>query len=236
LTAETRPDVLKLVPASPKADDPQDKADQATFRATRSLEGSPRWAMALADNTITQPAVMKGFQCALGIGLTAENAPKTLALLRKANIDTGAAANLLKNTFKRKRPFETMEGAVCLSANDAANLAKGSPDYPSGHSTYGWTLGLILAELMPDRATAILGRARAFGDSRTVCGVHSVSAVNAGRQTATVVLTAMHGVAAFRTDMDAARAELEALRAQPVPEAEWCPLERTTLAGSPDLP
>jgi acid phosphatase (class A) len=33
-------------------------------------------------------------------------------------------------------------------------------------------MGLILAELAPERATPILNRGRAYGESRVVCGVH----------------------------------------------------------------
>ena len=42
---------------------------------------------------------------------------------------------------------------------------------------WGWTVGLIMAEVAPDRATEILARARAFGEGRLVCGVHTLSAL-----------------------------------------------------------
>jgi membrane-associated phospholipid phosphatase len=47
--------------------------------------------------------------------------------------------------------------------------------------------GLILAELVPEAASDVLARARAFGQSRIVCGVHNASAVEAGWMTATAV-------------------------------------------------
>ena len=49
-------------------------------------------------------------------------------------------------------------GLACTARSEA--LAK-SPDYPSGHASWGWAVGLILAELAPDRAVPILQRARA---------------------------------------------------------------------------
>jgi len=36
-----------------------------------------------------------------------------------------------------------------------------------------WETGSVLTQVAPDRVTAILARARAFGESRIVCGVHS---------------------------------------------------------------
>ena len=72
---------------------------------------------------------------------------------------------------------------------------------------------LILAELAPDRASQVLGRARSIGDSRVVCGVHYLSDIEAGRTTGAALVATLHGDAAFRADMERARAELAALRA-----------------------
>ena len=44
----------------------------------------------------------------------------------------------------------------------------------------GWAWALILSELAPDRADAILARGLAYGESRAVCGVHYASDVEAG--------------------------------------------------------
>ena len=68
---------------------------------------------------------------------------------------------------------------VCTPEDDEALRADGS--YPSGLTAIGWGWALILAQLMPDRADAILERGRAFGESRAVCNVHWYSDVVAGR-------------------------------------------------------
>jgi acid phosphatase (class A) len=62
-----------------------------------------------------------------------------------------------------------------------------------------------MAELAPDGATEILVRARAFGESRLVCGVHNLRAVEAGRtQRLDRSCAALHGEPAFRTDLEVA--------------------------------
>ncbi|MDB5451330.1 MAG: acid phosphatase, partial [Phenylobacterium sp.] len=95
-------------------------------------------------------------------------------------------------------------------------------------------VGLILAELAPDRATQILSRARAFGEGRLVCGVHNLSAVEAGRMNGSIVVAALHGSEEFRKDMDVARKEIAAARkAGPAPDAAACAKEAELVALNP---
>jgi acid phosphatase (class A) len=141
------------------------------------------------------------------------------------------ATNHPKDIYQRKRPYLVDKGPICVERTEA--LAK-SPDYPSGHNTWGWAVGLVMAELVPDRATEILIRARAFGESRLVCGVHNLSAVEAGRTNASIVVAALHGNPQFRADLDAARSEIAAARAAgPAPEAAACSAESAILAKPP---
>jgi acid phosphatase (class A) len=92
-------------------------------------------------------------------------------------------------------------------------------------------MALVLAELLPDRATDILARGRAYGESRAICGSHSISAVQAGYMTAASYVAALHGSADYRRDLDAARAELAALRSHARPaEAGQCQNEARLIA------
>jgi acid phosphatase (class A) len=211
LTASQMPDVTRIVPAAPATGDARFAADMAIYRATRSLEGSPRWAMAIADDNVSTNGIMAAFSCPLGLAQLGENAPRVRSLIARANVDTLRPALALKRLYQHKRPFQVEEGKVCLSDRGRAALET-DPDYPSGHTTASWEAGLLLAELAPDAASEILSRARAFGESRIVCGVHNASAVEAGRMTSTAVFAAQHASAEFRADMEAAREELAALR------------------------
>ena len=85
----------------------------------------------------------------------------------------------------------------------------------------------MLAELMPERATPILARGRAYGESRMICGAHNASAVDAGQRVAAATFAALHGSADFRADMDAARAELAAL---PAMDSAQCGVEAGLVA------
>jgi len=62
-------------------------------------------------------------------------------------------------------------GAPVCTPEDEEVLRKDG-FYPSGHTALGWAWALILTEIAPDRADAILARGRAFGVSRNICNVH----------------------------------------------------------------
>lgn len=212
------PDTVLILPPAPKPGSIRYEADRDTFRSTRALKDGPRWKMATED--VDQGQFLKFAACAVGVELTPANAPKTVALLKRIGPDIGRATNTPKELYKRQRPFQIDAGPTCQEQSEGL---KKSPDYPSGHTTFGWTYGLLLAELAPDRATPILVRARAFGESRVVCGVHNMSAIEAGRTNGSVLVAALHGSAEFRRDMDAARAEVAAARKHgPAPDPEAC--------------
>jgi acid phosphatase (class A) len=200
-------DVLAVLPPAPVSGDPRYDTDRAVFQKTRKLIGTPRWEMATNDVQYGDAAMLHDFSCAAGVSLTPKNAPKLSALLDRAGRDTQKQTNIAKNTYQRLRPFQIDDGEICQSKTD---LAK-SYDYPSGHTTGGWTWAMVLSEVLPERATAILARGRAYGESRIVCGAHNASAVEAGRLSATVTLAAVRATAAYRKDVKAARAELRAL-------------------------
>jgi acid phosphatase (class A) len=221
MTDAARPDTYAILPPAPVAGTSRYEADRTIFLQTRRLKDASRWA--LAQNDVDQTRILHDLACAVGVELTEKNAPKTVALTRRINIDVRPAVNRPKDIYKRQRPYLIDEGPICVDKTD--DLAK-SADYPSGHNTWGWTIGLVMAELAPDRSTDILKRARAYGESRLVCGVHNLSAVEAGRLNASIVVAGLHGSPEFRKDMDVARTEIAAARrAGPAPDAAACAAE-----------
>ncbi len=226
LDAASAPDTTVILPHAPVKGTARYEADRKIFLRTRKLKGSARWAMAVNDDDYFDPAVAKDFTCALGVTINPTDEPHLTALITRMGTDLGHAGSAAKNFNKRKRPFLIDKGATCVPITP--EFAK-SYDYPSGHSTYSWGLGLVLAEIAPDRATQVLARARAYGESRVVCGVHNASAVDAGRTEASIVIAALHSSSEFRADLDAARTELAAARAKATPPAD-CDAENALVA------
>lgn len=166
----------EVLPPAPTIGSPEDAADRATFRATRRFAGTPRWQQAIADTDESVPAMLADFSPAAGRTLSVAATPALARLLTRMHGDVAAAVRAVKPVYARHRPFLADPGPVCQSTE---MLAKDF-DYPSGHTSWGTAVSLVLAELVPDRADAILARGRDYGESRIICGAHNASAIMAG--------------------------------------------------------
>ena len=214
------PNAILILPPPPVAGSTADKLDNETYASTRKLAGTPRGDLAARDAV----QYVQAFDCPLGIKLES-GPPEVGKLFLRVGRDASAITNLAKDHFKHDRPFIKPNGPICTE-NDRAGLIK-SYSYPSGHTTYSWAMGLILAEIAPDKASEILARARAFGESRVVCGVHTVSDVEEGRTNGSALVASLHSNAEFQADLAAAKAALAAARAapHPAPDAGQCRIE-----------
>ena len=110
-----------------------------------------------------------------------------------------------KHRFRRLRPSE-IDAAIHPCIGDvAADLS-----YPSGHAAYGYTMGYLLADMVPERRGALLARAAEFARQRMVCGVHFPSDVRAGQLGADWLMQSFRRNPAFLIDHDRAAQELRA--------------------------
>jgi acid phosphatase (class A) len=225
LTPEQTPDATAIIPPAPQVGDPRNDADVAIFRATRAIQqlNPDRWALAINDDNYRPEAILKDFSCAMGVELTPQNSPRLSSLLSRAAQDAGSAGAKTKDVYKRTRPYLSNYGDICIAKSDS--LAR-SYDYPSGHSAIGWLQGLILAQLAPDRAEKLAARARAYGESRVVCGVHNWSAVEGGRTNGASVFAALQGSVDYQRALAAAKSELAGVRKSgKAPDAAACEQE-----------
>lgn len=175
---------------------------QAEALQVRGPWDEARLAQARYDNQF-DPFV--AFAPVLGASFTVDAYPRTAGVLSRVRAPLGAAILVAKNRFDRDRPFEVDAAVTPCIAPDDRLRASGS--YPSGHAAFGWAWALVLAELAPEHADAILARGREYGDSRVVCGLHYPSDVEAGRVVAAGALARLHAEPGFRAELDAARAE-----------------------------
>jgi len=144
------------------------------------------------------------FYAALGLDPAhAPDLPKLRELTDNAEADIGPYVRVVKEKFRRLRPYE-IEPALRPCIGDV----KGDLSYPSGHATYGYLMGYLLSEVAPARRAALARRAEEFARQRMVCGVHFRSDLDAGRRGAVFLLDRMNESPAFQRDLAAAQAEL----------------------------
>ncbi len=224
LAAATMPNAVATIPPAPKEGEARNDLDWKIFRDTRALEGSERWKLAQADDNYRPSALLEDFSCSVGAKLTPENVPTLASILGRTTIDAGMAAEAAKQLYKRTRPYlHNTPNNICIEKSDGLTR---SFDYPSGHGSLGWMSGLVIAQLAPDRASEVLARGRAYGESRVVCGVHNMSAIDAARTNAAGVFAALQASPEFLTTMAKAREEIDVARKTAAkPDAAWCAKE-----------
>jgi hypothetical protein len=124
--------------------------------------------------------------------------------------------------FGDSRPFETEPEVLTFKGKDyfdapSSNLAylygptqdlTDSPSYPSGHSTYGYTEGLMLALLVPKRYPQMIARAAEYGNDRIIMGPHYAMDVLGGRTLALYDIAHLLAKDDYRQAVAEAREEL----------------------------
>lgn len=222
------PDSLKLLPPPPADGTPAFRNDQAVSRASQRLRGTPRYRQATFDADLAFPHAAGVFACALGVPVTQEQSPRLYQLLRRVMTDAGLATYGAKDHYKRTRPFVFYKESTCFPRDEDSLRNDGS--YPSGHTSIGWAWALVLTQVAPDRADALLARGRAFGESRLVCNAHWQSDILQGRPTGAGAVAKLQSNATFLADVDAARGEIASLRASGAAPQVDCAAEAAALA------
>jgi acid phosphatase (class A) len=225
----TAPNSLALVPPPPAPGSAAQARDEEASKAALAANPGPRWDLATQDADLTFPAVAATFSCAIGAPISERQTPALYRLMRRTLRDIGGSTYPTKTKYLRARPFMVNGKPMCTPALDAALRGDGS--YPSGHAALGWGWALIVAEVAPDRADAVLARGRAFSESRRYCNVHWQSDVEEGRTMGAAVVAELHASAEFRSDLAAARREVAALRARGVAPNRDCAEEAARMSA-----
>jgi len=233
LVAEALPNSLAFIPPPPSPSSTSFALDEDVSRCSQTLRGTARWKLAAEDAKLMFPQAAGTFSCALDAPITEEDTPQLYTLLRRTISDAGFATYTAKEHYMRNRPFVVNKEPTCCPDQEGYLMKNGS--YPSGHAAIGWAWALILTEIAPDRADAILARGYAFGQSRVICNVHWESDVIEGRSVGAAVVARLHSDFAFCAAIEAAKNELAAVRAKGLKPVRDCEAEAEALAEYPAL-
>jgi acid phosphatase (class A) len=225
LSKEELPNSLELLPPPPAKGSTALAHDEAISKAAFALKGKPRWTQAITDANMELPPAVSNFSCALGLPITAADTPHLFRLLARISMDAGALNSAAKEHHKRPRPFMVHNEEPCFDKE----LLLHDGSYPSSHSTFGLAWALVLAELAPDRAGALIQRGRKFAENRMICNAHWQSDILQGRFTAGILVPLLHTKPAFRADLEMARRDIAALRAKNSAPTVDCAAEAAAL-------
>jgi acid phosphatase (class A) len=231
LQPNSLPNSLALLPPPPAEESAASALDEEVSRKSLALHGTPRWMLATKDAELRFPEAAGTFSCALGIPVTEKDTPHLYMLLRRTLANAGLSTYTAKNNYRRKRPFMLNKAPTCTPDEESHLEKDGS--YPSGHTAIGWAWALILSEIAPERIDPILARGRAFGESRNVCNVHWHSDVVEGRFIGAAAVARLHADTVFRADMEAAKAEYNAIRDKGLNPSRDCQTEADALSSAP---
>ncbi len=199
------PDALRpewLLPPPPADDSVQGKAELAEVKRISSEASLDVKAAADHDGATENVTVfadtVPGFDVA--------KLPATKKLFDEVANEEEQRTKLFKSYFARKRPYQ-LDNSIALCPSEGKGTTKPT-SYPSGHTTLGFSMGVVLANLIPEKNQAILARAKLYAEHRMVCGVHFRSDTVAGQTLGTALALKLMDVPSFKADFDAAKAEL----------------------------
>jgi acid phosphatase (class A) len=207
---------------------PSEMYDPAHFLPPPPAEGSPKALAELAETkkllAEATPAMRAAaalddgnengtiFAVVLGPAWDLAKLPATAKLIHEVTASEGPFSGIAKTEFHRKRPWVVDPSIqTCAPHRPSQDMQS----YPSGHTTVGYGMGVVLANLMPSHAQAILGRSAQFAENRIICGMHFRSDIVAGQQFGTIMAIRLMQNPQFQSDMAAAKTELQAAHLAP---------------------
>ena len=219
---------LALLGAPPKPDSAALARDEEAQRAALALRGTAREALAATDAELSFPGPANTFSCAMGTQISEKTTPHLYTLMQRTLTDAGGSTYAGKNAYNRTRPFVVHDEGTCRK--DMEPLLRTDGSWPSGHSAAGWAWGLILGEVNPARATELMTRGLAYGQSRVICNAHWQSDVDAGRIMGAATVASLHSNPAFLKDLAAAKEEIHAAQKAGNTPTENCAAEGVALS------
>jgi len=197
-------DPAHYLPPPPAPGSSRAAAELAEVKRLQAEATPEQRAQATADDGSENGTI---FAAVLGPAWDLSKLPVTAKLLNEVTGSEGPFSDIAKKEFHRDRPW-IVDAALQTCAPHKPSQDHAS--YPSGHATVGYGMGVVLANLMPDHAQAILARSQQFAENRLICGFHFRSDIVAGQQFGTIMAIRLMQTPQFEADMEAAKAELRA--------------------------
>jgi acid phosphatase (class A) len=136
---------------------------------------SHRSPQLIANSWLLLDRNLSNFDLAVGVDM-AKTTPELLRGLAPFLALVDGAKDTIKDIYKRPRPYSADASIQpCLPRESGWS-------FPSGHSTFYRAAAELLVDLLPERRERLLAVGLSGGSSRTLCGVHYPSDVEAGQR------------------------------------------------------
>jgi acid phosphatase (class A) len=187
--------LLKPPPANDSAATKAELAEVLSIQVTRTPEMEAQAQADVVENVWRFADVM-------GPKFKADALPAFSAFFDRIVATEGEVVDPAKDAWKRPRPHQyspLVKPAVKLSNSGA---------YPSGHTTVGTLMGIVLSNMVPEKRSEIMARAWAYGENRVIGGIHFRADIEAGRIAGTVIAARIMEQPDFQAEFAPAKAEL----------------------------
>ncbi len=215
LHGDNIPNALGFTAAPPDTLSPLFIYDYMRYEWGKSVRQTKRGEQAAHDADYRMPYIASYFAPALGICISDSLTPALYKLISNVAETASCATFRVKKHYARRRPYVQFDEPTLVRADEESHRHSGS--FPSGHTSIGWAVALVLTELCPDRADTLLALGYQYGESRVIAGYHYQSDVDQGRSVGAAALARMHAEVDFLTDLGEAREELSKVRQMPEP-------------------
>lgn len=140
-----------------------------------------------------------------GPTFTSERFPLAGPFFNKVRDDSAVGVRDIKQKYKRLRPFQANKEVQ--TPENIARAAQG-PTYPSGHSTFGAEVALLLSMMVPEKTAELHARGWAYGEQRVASGVAYPTDWETAHIGATLMVALMMRKPEFKADFQAVRTEV----------------------------
>lgn len=196
-------DPALVLPPPPAPGSAEAVAELTELHAIERARTPAQAAAARAEGEIKDATI---FAEAIGPRFDLTRLPETEKLMQMVRASEKTIVARGKDEFRRPRPWIVDPGIGTCKRGEDEPLSS----YPSGHTTSAYAYAGVLARLMPAKASAVLGRAQRYAESRITCEQHFRSDVTAGEALGLLVAERLMEVPAFAGQAAAASRELSA--------------------------
>lgn len=191
-------DAVKLLPPPPAVDSAAQQRDMEFVIQAEKNRTPEQATRAIADNATS----VFRFADVLGPRFAAPELPITAKFFAQLTALQREILAPTKTVWNRPRPFATNAGLHAVGELPTTG------SYPSTHAHFGYLIGIVLGQLVPEKAAELMARGLEYGDNRVLAGVHYPTDVEASRRVAAATAATLLANPTFNAELAIVKDEL----------------------------